>query len=692
MAEQSSFSTPGLLQLADEYLTKRQQRLSARNELDSLLAAVSGEGFRNQQEKDAFISLQQYIAQNARDQSEIQAAERLSALLGPATKRQDDTPHYSFPEERINVYQQSQVDPANIAAMQNPQSLLGFDDLVAMTSQTDQSPAMARESFDEANIVGAQSGQSMETPEQLAKMKAAQQLLGQSEAPVSDLISSVPVEEGQQQNFVMDEEVTTATRPEYTMRGIAASAEERYNQLQANIDEMVRLRNIARRGKPSAIAPGFRARTLDDNRAIDYFDKEIKRLTDLRDSEMAGQSLEVPMDGMSTEPDYSGQTIDPSLIEYDGMTPVDGYEGMTPAQRVTADMTNFGKVTVPSTNARERNATGSVRGKAGKEVAGESAPREQAPTQSKAQEIAEQSAQNMIERLIDKQSQGADLATLMPSIRMFNEQLRRAAERDPSMDDLEKRLKSTRTGRELFALDAEVRNLGRDRAAREAAAGMTGAIEAGAGSAQAHFRIENAKEKARGKTAKVVFGSMGAVELLGYERNYEDYLGSEPSVRIAYNNAIQDKLKEIDEKEKALFEMETAGRMAEIAEQQALLNLQKTILGIEKIRGEIRKQKNPRAKQIKANITTAASLAKQFLTDPFMTIARQADMRAGGKADLAAKEVLDLKTKMEVGKSYNESEMVRLMGDLEKLQNTLINAISNQKVIGTPVQHNVAGR
>ncbi|QDP58227.1 MAG: hypothetical protein Unbinned1446contig1004_14 [Prokaryotic dsDNA virus sp.] len=350
---------------------------------------------------------------------------------------------------------------------------------------------------------------------------------------------------------------------------------------------------------------------------------------------------------------------------------------------------NFGKLYQPDVSTKSRGVevkalspTGRKRAaeKAGKEMAGESAPREQAPTQSKAQEIAEQSAQNMIERLIDKQSQGAGLATLMPSIRMFNEQLRRAAERDPSMDDLEKRLKSTRTGRELFALDAEVRNLGRDRAAREAAAGMTGAIEAGAGSAQAHFRIENAKEKARGTTAKEVFGSMGAVELLGYEKSHEDYLNKEPSVRIAYNNAIQDKLKEIDEKEKVLAGMRFSDRMDMLNEQKAMLAIEKAMLENKKLGLEIQKKKTPSLKQYKASLTSAASMANKFLTDPYIRARLVTDAKITKEAVNAARAILREKSDVDAGKTYTKSELSKLQKSQRDHFETLMRVFSGKTI------------
>ncbi len=683
MAEQSSFSTPGALQLADEYLTRRQQGLSARNELDSLLAAVSGEGFRNQQEKDAFTSLQQYIAQNAQDQSEIQAAERLSALLGPATKRQDDTPHYSFPEEQINVYQQSQADPANVAAMQSPQSQTGLSELIAMMSQSDQSPAMASESFDGASITGSQSGQSMESTEQLAKMQAAQKALGQSEAPIGDLISSIPVEEGQQRNFVMDEEIVRggegmtfsgmSKEPDLSgqtlaplsppSRGIMSTPEEQRNDLLSQYDmHQEEMRNMPRT-LLGQIAPRDQAKFSHHKREAD---RALALLEGIDKGAAEKDAAFNMMDAAGISQEF------PRIEGFDGSKT---FDGMT----MEADQSNFGKVMAPGTRGlassqkESRSSPARVASQRGGEKTGE-------PVRTQAQELAGRSAENMIEKLIDKQSQGADLLTLMPSIKMFNEQLRKASKRDTGIDDLESRIKRSGSARDLFGMDAEVRNFGKDKAARQAMEGLTGAVESGVGSAKAHFQIENAKEKARGPMSKKVFESMSANELVGYERNHEDYLKEQPSVRIAYSNAIQKKLKDIEDKEKALDAMETAGRMDAINEEKGNLAIEKARLENQKLGIQIKKDENPSAKRYKASLTSAASMASKFLTDPYIQSRLINNSKVNAMATKAAREILRSKSDVDAGETYTKQELVNLQRSTKEHFDTLMRAFSGKTV------------
>jgi hypothetical protein len=676
MAEQSSFSTPGALQLADEYLTRRQQGLSARNELDSLLAAVSGEGFRNQQEKDAFTSLQQYIAQNAQDQSEIQAAERLSALLGPATKRQDDTPHYSFPEEQINVYQQSQADPANVAAMQSPQSQTGLSELIAMMSQSDQSPAMASESFDGASITGSQSGQSMESSERLAKMQAAQKALGQSEAPIGDLISSIPVGEGQQQNFVMDEELVRggggmtfsgmSKEPDLSgqtpvplsppSRGIMSTPEEQRNDLLSQYDmHQEEMRNIPRT-LLGQIAPRDQAKFSHHKRESD---RALALLEGIDKGAAEKDAAFNMMDAAGVSQEFP--RISEASESIDGMSLIDGsktFDGMT----MEADQSNFGKVMAPGT----RGPAPSQKKVAGRKSAAVDDPldyvsptgdadfaaidaelgRREAPARQ-----STRAADNILESMLAEQNQAKEYMQLMPSIDMLRRQISGMGNRDQALGNLESRIKSAKSASDLFSLDADVRNVGGDVARTRDS--FVDALGTGSQTAQKMFELEASKPASRKKLATEMFGAMQGPELVSYGDDFREYLGERPEVRVQYSKALSKQAEKL--------------KLAASKDSDNAVEYNKALLEIKKTQAEIKKLEAERKKiqaATKKTLSSAKSKGKGASRAQQTTILKEIYARQG-KAPRAKLKAIEERLKNLGRQGIFDPKQDKEIGDLQ---------------------------
>jgi hypothetical protein len=90
---------------------------------------------------------------------------------------------------------------------------------------------------------------------------------------------------------------------ESTMRGIIATDRERIQQGYNQIEELNRRARQARRGSPSARAPGFTYPTPEDASDLKSFREDISKMKGMLESEMSGMSY-ADLDGQTLPPEF----------------------------------------------------------------------------------------------------------------------------------------------------------------------------------------------------------------------------------------------------------------------------------------------------------------------------------------------------------------------------------------------------
>lgn len=147
-------------------------------------------------------------------------------------------------------------------------------------------------------------------------------------------------------------------------------------------------------------------------------------------------------------------------------------------------------------------------------------------------------ADSVIEGMMGRESRADNFARFAPSIESLKNTIGKIGGPDTVMMDLEKRLKQARGPTDVFAMDAEIRDVGRDKLAQNIAGIAVDTIDTGSKSFKKSAEMLDAQPKKRKKIATDLFGSLSSKDLLAYGDQYTDYLRDYPEVRIAYDNAL----------------------------------------------------------------------------------------------------------------------------------------------------------